>query len=446
MNIPEGAHAILNTFRQAGFEAYVVGGCVRDTLLGRTPGDWDICTSALPEETKGLFPKTVDTGIKHGTVTVLMEGESYEVTTFRQDGAYLDCRKPETVTFVRSLREDLRRRDFTVNAMAMDGEGKIYDPFGGREDLKKGLLRAVGDGEQRFREDALRILRGLRFSAQLGFSIEEETARAMENTRHLLKKISGERVYQELCKLLMGAYAVPVLREYPHILGEVLPEILPAVGFCQHSPYHHKDVWEHTLLTLAAAPPDLFVRWSMLLHDLGKPGTFSLDQQGQGHFYGHGEKSEELARDIFHRLHTDNVTRDTVCRLVKAHGDMLPESRKSARRWVGKFGEENLRRLLTVKRCDIMGLHPEKREPALAELTAAEGLLNALLREETCFSLKDLAVSGKDLLALGVKPGPEVGRLLNLMLEGVLEERCDNSRESLLDYGIKLIGKETYDH
>lgn len=443
MNIPSGALTILKTFRSAGYEAYVVGGCVRDSILGRVPGDWDICTSALPEETKGLFPKTVDTGIKHGTVTVLMEGEGFEVTTFRVDGKYLSHRKPEQVTFVRSLTEDLRRRDFTVNAMAMDEFGEIIDPFGGQADLKQGILRAVGDGDLRFREDALRILRGLRFSAQLGFSLEESTVLAMKHNCHLLKLISGERIYQELCKLITAPNAVNVLRAYPDILGEVLPEILPAVGFHQHTPYHHLDVWEHTLAALDAAPADLILRWTMLLHDLGKPNTFSLDEKGQGHFYGHGEKSAELAGNLLKRLHTDNLTRDTVCLLVEHHGDMLPESRKSARKWVGRYGEETLRRLLTVKRCDILGLHPDKREPALAALEQTEALFETVLREETCFTLKDLKLSGGDLMELGLKPGPKIGAIRNQLLEEVLEERLENCRNALLLRAKELIGKDT---
>lgn len=443
MKIPSGALRILQTFRKAGFESYVVGGCVRDSILGRIPGDWDICTSALPEETKGLFEKTVDTGISHGTVTVLLEGERYEVTTFRQDGEYLDHRKPKEVTFVRSLTEDLRRRDFTVNAMAMDEFGAISDPFGGQDDLNHGILRAVGDGNLRFQEDALRILRGLRFSAQLGFSIEESTVRAMKKNRHLLKNISGERVWQELCKLITAPHAGSVLRHYPDIIGVVLPEILPAVGFSQHTPYHHLDVWEHTLAALEAAPAELCLRWTMLLHDLGKPETFTLDESGQGHFYGHPEKSGEIARRIFKRLHTDNLTRDTVSLLVASHGDMLPESRKSARKWVGKFGEENLRRLLIVKRCDILGLHPDKREDALRSLASSEELFEALLQEESCFTLKDLDISGVDLMEMGLKPGPGIGRVLNQLLEEVLEERLSASREALLGRAKELIGKDT---
>ena len=432
MNIPSGALFILRTFRQAGHEAYVVGGCVRDTLLGRVPGDWDICTSALPEETKALFPRTVDTGLKHGTVTVLVEGETYEVTTFRQDGVYLHHRVPEAVTFVRSLREDLRRRDFTVNAMAMDENGEIQDPFGGREDLGKGLLRAVGDADQRFGEDALRILRGLRFSAQLGFKIEEKTAEAMVKNRALLRDISGERVLQEMNQLLLGKYAPPVLEQFPEIPGTVLPELLPAVGFSQHSTYHHRDVWGHTLLTLAAAPEDLYIRWTMLLHDLGKPATFTLDEKGQGHFYGHAGVSAEIARDIFCRLHGDNQMKNTVCLLVAAHGDMLPESKKTARRWVARFGEENLQRLLEVKRCDIMGLHPDQRGSALAALKASKDLMETLLQEESCFSLGELAVGGRDLMALGLSPGPDVGRILNCLLDDVLEERVKNEKDALL--------------
>lgn len=442
MNIPKGPRAILHALTERHHEAFVVGGCVRDTLLGRIPGDWDICTSALPEEVQSIFPKTVATGIAHGTVTVLLEGVGYEVTTFRSDGAYANHRKPEQVTFVSSLEEDLLRRDFTVNAMAMDKTGKLYDPYGGQKDLARKLLRAVGDPDRRFEEDALRILRGLRFGAQLGFSLEEETARAMERRAELLNSISGERVYQELCKLIMGPYRKQILLNYPHILAVVLPEIKAAVGFSQHNPHHHLSVWEHTVETVEAAPEDLMVRWAMLLHDLGKPETFSLDEKGVGHFYDHAEKSAVMAEDIFRRFHSDNLTRQRVGKLVAHHGDMLPRSKKTMRRMLSKWTEEELTQLLAVKRADVMGLHPDFRQEALASLRESEQLLRQTLEEQPCVSVKALAISGAELLALGAEKGPRVGALLQSLLEDVMEERTENTRQALLDRAKTLLGKD----
>lgn len=443
MKIPKGPLAILHALTEHQHEAFVVGGCVRDTLLGRIPGDWDVCTSALPEQVQAIFPKTIATGIAHGTVTVLLDGVGYEVTTFRSDGAYTDHRKPEQVTFVSSLEEDLLRRDFTVNAMAMDKWGKLYDPWGGQADLSRKLLRAVGDPQKRFEEDALRILRGLRFSAQLGFSIEEDTARAMAQTAHLLTAISGERVYQELCKLIMGACRKEVLLKYPHILAVVLPEIEASVGFSQHNPHHHLSVWEHTVETVEHTPEDLLLRWTMLLHDLGKPETFSLDENGVGHFYDHAEKSAGLADHIFRRLHSDNLTRQLVVKLIAHHGDMLPQSKKTMRRMLQKWTEEELRSLLGVKQADIMGLHPDFRAEALASLRTSEQLLEETLQEQPCVSIKALAISGDDLLELGVEKGPRVGALLHHLLEDVMEERTENSRHALLARARTLLGKDT---
>lgn len=435
MLIPTGPREILITLNDHGYQAYAVGGCVRDSLLGKEPEDWDICTSALPEQVKACFPaaRVIETGLKHGTVTVISGGTPYEITTFRRDGDYLDHRRPKQVEFVGDLREDLLRRDFTINAMAADRVGVIQDPFGGREDLQKGLLRAVGDPERRFEEDALRILRGLRFAARLGFSIDAETEAAMERKKELLSCVSGERVYKELTALLMGPYAGQVLEQYGGILTAVLPEIGPCMGFLQHHPSHHLDVWQHTAAAVAAAEPDVYVRWALLLHDIGKPETFTRDSQGVGHFYGHAERSGEMAREIFSRLHADHMTRDTVCLLVEKHGIDGPLEPKIARRWLSRFGRENTLRLLEVKRCDCLA-HAEIPMilAAREKLQAFTALVREALEQEACVSRKRLAVGGRDVLALGVSPGPQVGTLLGELLEDVLEERCPNERESLL--------------
>ena len=296
MNIPQGPNEILNRLTAAGFQAYAVGGCVRDSLLGTVPGDWDICTSALPEETEACFSdlRVVETGLKHGTVTVIFQGVPYEITTFRSDGNYLDHRRPQQVNFVRTLKEDLLRRDFTINAMAVGLDEEIQDPFGGRQDLKDGIIRCVGDPDTRFTEDALRILRGLRFASRLGFSIAPETAAAMERNKNLLSYVSGERIYKELAGILIGTYAQSVLEQYGGVLAAVLPEIQPSMGFLQRNPFHNRDVWQHTLEALGKSRPDPIVRWALLLHDLGKPDCFTLDDRGIGHFYGHPQRSMDL--------------------------------------------------------------------------------------------------------------------------------------------------------
>lgn len=436
MDIPAPVRQILQRLRERGFQAYAVGGCVRDTLLGRTPGDWDICTSALPQETEACFSdlRVIETGLKHGTVTVLLAGAPYEITTFRRDGDYLDHRRPEQVAFVSSLEEDLRRRDFTINAMALGLNGEVIDLFGGREDLDRRVIRCVGDPEQRFREDALRILRGLRFASQLEFTLEPDTAAAMERCKDLLALVSGERIYAEMTKLLVGPGAASVLERYGTILAGAFPELLPAMGFLQRHPCHNRDVWGHTVEALGYSAPEPVIRWALLLHDLGKPDCFTLDEKGIGHFYGHPRRSEELAREILGRLHPDKNTAEAICTLVRHHDDGAPVERRAVRRWIGRYGPELLEQLLEVKRADALAHAdlPRTRQRYEAVL-AFRDLTKQVLAEEACFQVKDLAVSGKDLLAAGIAPGPAVGRLLSLLLEDVLEDRCDNRREALLE-------------
>ena len=416
----------------AGWEAWCVGGGVRDLLLGREPGDWDVTTSARPEAVMALFgPAALPTGLKHGTVTI-GGGRGVEVTTFRRDGDYLDNRHPDHVEFTSSLEEDLSRRDFTVNAMAIDLRGQLRDPFRGRSDLAAGVLRAVGEPEARFREDALRIMRGLRFAAKLGFAVEPETAAAMDRCRHLLENIAPERLHVEMTGLLCGPWAAETLLAYPRVLEVFLPEIAPCVGFDQRSPYHCYDVWEHTARSVGAVPPRPVLRWAMLLHDLGKPETFSLGEDGRGHFYGHWRESVKKAEAVMDRLRFDNHSRRTILTLVERHDCELPLSERSVRRNLARYGEETLRLLLEVKRGDNQAQAPAYRD-RLRLIDQWEALLDVVIAQGSCFSLGQLAVRGGDLTALGYR-GPAVGEMLRQLLEQVIEERLPNDREALLTY------------
>jgi tRNA nucleotidyltransferase (CCA-adding enzyme) len=431
-SVPEHVKAILSRLESAGFEAWCVGGAVRDALLGRTPGDWDVTTSALPETVLELFaPHALPTGLQHGTVTV-GGGRGVEVTTFRRDGDYLDARHPESVAFTTSLEEDLSRRDFTVNAMALNLRGELADPFGGGEDLKKGVLRAVGDPELRFTEDALRIMRCLRFASRLGFSVEESTDAALRRLAPNLNKIAPERLRVELLGLLCGDWAADVLLRYPDVLGVFMPEILPTVGFDQHSRYHCYDVWEHTARSVAAVPADPVLRTTMLLHDLGKPATFTLDDQGRGHFYGHWRPSVALGEAILTRLRFDNHSKRTILSLVERHDCPLNQQEKSVRRTLSRYGEQWTRQLLAVKRADNLA-QAEAYRDRQGDIDRWEALLNQVLSAQDCFSLKRLAVKGNDLTALGLR-GPAVGQALQKLLELVMDEALPNDRDILLNY------------
>lgn len=434
MEIPEYVRDILRRLEGAGHEAWCVGGAVRDTLLGQEPGDWDVTSGAEPEAVLSLFaPHALPTGLKHGTVTVAPGGgQGVEVTTFRRDGDYLDHRHPERVAFTRSLAEDLARRDFTVNAIAVNLRGELSDPFGGRADLASHVLRAVGDPEKRFQEDALRILRGLRFASRLGFSIEPGTAKAIRRCAPLLERIVPERVLTELTGILCGEHVLEVLLEYPDVLGVVLPEILPCVGFDQRSVYHCYDVWTHTARAAAAARPLPVLRFALLFHDLGKPETFSLDGEGRGHFYGHWRRSVPLAEAIMDRLRFDNRSRQTILTLVERHDAPLALSEKAVRRNLARYGEETLRLLLEVKRADNLAqAEPYRDRQKLIDQW--EDLLELVLQSGDCFSLGQLAVRGGDLTALGLR-GPAVGAALRELLEQVMDDKLPNDRGMLLEY------------
>lgn len=434
VQIPREVQQVLERLEKRGWEACVVGGCVRDSLLGRTPVDWDICTSALPQETANCFSdrRVIETGIQHGTVTVLQEGVACEVTTYRVEGSYTDCRRPDRVQFVRNLHEDLARRDFTVNAMAFHPERGLIDAFEGREDLQAGILRCVGKPEQRFQEDALRILRALRFASVYGFQLEKETAQAARENRERLCFVAAERIQVELCKLLMGKSVESVLTDFPDVMAVFLPEILPAVGFEQRNSYHVLDVWEHTARAVGSAKAEKEVRLALLAHDLGKPECCTQDADGHRHFNGHAGRSVGIAKEILYRLRFDNATTERVLTLISGHDAQLSSDHKCSKRWLNRIGEEAFRQLIEVQRGDVRGQNPIFQEQRLKNLAAAEQSLNEVLAEADCFSLRSLAVKGNDLLALGISPGKTIGEALQFLLNEVVEERLPNIREALL--------------
>ena len=454
LTIPTAVQSILGTLLQHGHEAYVVGGCVRDALLGREPEDWDITTSARPEEVKEIFPVTIDTGIKHGTVTVREEGENYEVTTFRIDGKYADHRRPEEVTFTRTLEEDLLRRDFTINAMAYNDADGLVDLYGGQQDLAGGIIRCVGEPEARFSEDALRILRAFRFESKLGagcadaprvsdapgvsdaprtFTIEPATRRAIHAQREGLRFISAERIQMEMTKILTSPYP-EVLREM-YELGVteiVLPEFDAIMQTGQHTPHHNATVGEHTIRAMQLIDPEPVLRWTMLIHDMGKPACRTSGEDGEDHFYGHAEKSADIARDIMNRMKMDNETKSAVIRLVRTHDYRMPAALRAVRRAVHRIGPDIFDKYCKVRRADVLAQSDYLRAEKIDNLDAIDALYRQILDEQQCVTLDSLAVGGRDLIEAGVPRGPEIGEILNRMLEWVIDDPALNDKETLL--------------
>lgn len=451
MVLPENISRALDMLESAGHEAWVVGGCVRDSLMGIIPHDYDITTSALPAETEQVFAgyRLIETGLKHGTVTVLADGSSIEITTYRVDGEYRDSRRPERVTFTRNIRDDVSRRDFTMNGIAYNPKQGYFDEFGGAEDIKAGVIRCIGKPEKRFREDALRILRGLRFSASLGFEIEENTARAMHDTRELLNKISAERVFSELCGLLTGRNShrniFRVLTEFRDIAAVIIPEFRECTGFVQHSRFHCFDVYEHCVMSAqkaaeisAGSECRLPLTLAMLLHDIGKPQRFTLGEDGEGHFYGHAAVSADIAEDILRRLKCSNALRERVCTIVRYHDVPLSDTDKSVRRLLRKYGLETVRDICLAHICDDSAKTPEcagRCGEWCAVLSRAEALAPSC-----CLTLKDLAVDGKALSGL-MEPSPEMGKTLKFLLDEVINGNFPNEREFLLKEAAKYIAK-----
>ena len=434
IKLPQNAKKILDTMHEAGFEAYVVGGCVRDALLSREPGDWDITTNALPEDIKKLFKRTVDTGIEHGTVTVMMDKEGYEVTTYRIDGKYEDSRHPSEVTFTKSLTEDMKRRDFTINAMAYNEEEGLIDRFGGMEDLENKLIRCVGEPTERFYEDALRIMRAVRFSAQLDYDIEDRTKEAIIELAPTLSKISAERIQTELVKLLVSDHPEKIRTMYELGITKVIfPEFDSCMETDQKNPHHMYSVGDHIIKSLGYVSNDKVLRLTMLLHDIAKPSTLTEDEEGIHHFHGHAQHGEKMAQDFFRRLKFDRNTMDRVCNLIRYHDDRFPAEPKNVRRYMNRVGEEEFPYLLDVKYADVMAQSEYYREEKLKNIEESRVLYEKIKKEGECVTLKDLAVNGKDLIALGITPGKQIGKVLGAMLEEVINEPSHNNKEFLLD-------------
>lgn len=430
MQLPEYVQRCLNLLEDAGFPAYVVGGCVRDDCLGIAPHDFDICTAALPEQTQSVFreyPQSLN-GVKHGTVMVILEHTPVEITTFRQEGGYQDNRHPDWVKFVSGVEADLSRRDYTVNAMAWSPVRGYADPFGGREDLKQKLLRAVGDPVQRYREDSLRILRGVRFAARFGMQVDEATEAAMLSQAGLLDSLARERVFEELSRLLPDASAELLIRFAP-VLGQVIPELKDAIGFNQYSPHHAYDIFTHIAYVTETVPRELTLRWAALLHDIGKTATFTRDENGRGHFYGHAGVGAEMADSVLLRLKAPTKLREEVVWLIAHHMTRLVPEKKLLRRYLSRYGRERVYELLALQEAD-MGSKGTGEDIGDDQFDRVRILLEEIEAEDSCLTVRDLAVSGNDLLALGFS-GRQIGEKLEYLLEQVLDEKLPNDRDAL---------------
>lgn len=434
ITLPQKVSNIIQTLESAGYEAYAVGGCVRDSVLGREPQDWDITTSAKPMEVKRLFSHTIDTGIQHGTVTVMINREGFEVTTYRIDGEYEDARHPKEVIYTASLLEDLKRRDFTINAMAYNHGRGLVDAFDGMGDLKRGIIRCVGEPRERFTEDALRMLRALRFAAQLGFEVEENTFRAIRELAPSIAKISAERIQVELVKLLLSEHP-GLLREVcaSGIADVILPEFAELMRTSQHNPHHCYSVGEHTIRVVEGVPGDRVLRLAAMFHDIAKPVCKTTDEQGIDHFHGHPQEGAEMTHRIFRRLKFDVDTMQRVCALVRWHDHNPSLKPAKIRRAIYQVGEDRYPRIFALKRADILAQSDFQREEKLAYVEEYQRMYEQILLEKDCLSLRDLAVNGSDLIALGLRPGKEIGLILKNLLDEVLEEPDRNRKEFLLE-------------
>lgn len=440
MNVPGYALRVLDLLHKAGFEGYLVGGCVRDFLMGREPKDYDVATNASVEQTEEVFADfhLIETGVKHGTVTVMSDGMPIEVTTYRVDGTYSDGRHPDSVTFSASLEEDMSRRDFTMNAVAYSPDTGFVDVFSGADDIRHGIIRCVGEPDRRFGEDALRIMRALRFAAVLGFEIDRQTSESIHRNRRLLHKIAAERITAELFALICSKNAASVMREYSDVMAEILPPLKDMFGFEQDNPHHIYDVWEHTLHVVENVPPTVEMRMAALLHDAGKPHCMTIDDNGIGHFYGHADISAEIAEDIFkNNLRTSKSISDRIITLVKNHDETFILTKKIMRRRLMKYGEETLRQLIDLSRGDVLGQGVDVKK-RLDELDEAERILNEILSQNNCLSLKAMAVNGSDLAELGIERGKIMGNILNRLLEEINDETLENTREALTARAVEL--------
>ena len=444
IKIPSGANGIIHTLQDKGYEAYLVGGCVRDSILKRTIHDYDITTSATPDEMLEIFKgkRIIETGLQHGTITIVINGEGYEVTTYRIDGNYSDSRRPDSVTFTKSLKEDLKRRDFTINAMAYNDEVGLVDPFNGMEDIKYHKIQCVGKPEDRFSEDALRILRAIRFASQLGFVVDSDVRLNIYEMYKNLENVSVERINSEFCKIAASSDFCVQMVLYSDVLSLFIPKIKDMFEFPQNNPYHIYDVWGHTIHAVEAYscdceedlnPIDLITSLAVFFHDIGKPHCYQDGEDGIRHFKGHGKVSADMTDTIMKRLRFDNDTREKVVQLVYYHDATFEVGEKYVKRWLNKIGEEQFRRLLNVRRADIKAQAYTEQESRLQKIDNIEYILEEVLQKDECFSLKDLAVNGKDLIEIGYKPGKEIGEVLNNLLDSVISGEYINEKEKLLE-------------
>ena len=439
--IPRDVQNIIDRLEASGHSAYIVGGCVRDAIMGRTPHDYDICTSALPDEVLSIFSdrKVIETGLKHGTVTVQGDSDYYEVTTYRIDGEYTDSRHPDEVRFVDDVVEDLSRRDFTINAMAYNERTGLMDPFHGYDDIQNGLIRCVGNPINRFNEDALRIMRAVRFAATCGFTIHHDTHEAMLSLRHLLAQVSEERKTSEFCKMLIYAN-VDLLMSYRDVFATFIPELQQTFDFEQNNPHHIYDVYEHIVHSVVKAPRDLHIRLALMFHDIAKPNTYVEDEAGVGHFYGHASDSAEISKEIMKRMRMDNDTIAIVSELIASHDMATSTSLKTIRRMISKIGEDQARRLIAVMRADKLA-QSENADTLknLEVLDIMESNIDVVKANNECFTLKNLAINGHDIIGLGVKDGKLIGRTLNDLLDVVLAEPEKNAKDILIALALEYI-------
>lgn len=441
ITLPENVNLIINTLTQKGFEAYIVGGCVRDSILGLTPKDWDITTDALPKDILLCFKnyKTIETGIKHGTVAVVIDKEIYEITTYRIDGDYKDNRHPESVEFSDKLEYDLARRDFTVNAMAYSPKAGLVDLYGGMDDLKYKAIRCVGQADKRFKEDALRILRALRFASVYDFTIEVNTSNAIFENAKLLNNISSERITAEFNKLICGSSAAYILNRYKRVIEVFIPEIEVMFNFDQKTPHHNKTLWKHTLSSMSHIDNDLLLRLTMFFHDIGKPLAQKYDEEKNiCHYKGHNVFSCAIAENVMKRLRYSNEMIHNTKELIYYHDVRCGDNKKHIKKVLSKIGEDKFRMLLKVQRADILAQSLYQRDKKLSSLALCEETFEEIIKAQECFSLKDLAVNGRDLIHLGVTKGEEIGKTLNTLLALVIDGKIENEKQILLDKSKEL--------
>lgn len=436
--ISDGASVAIRMLNDSGYEAYVVGGCVRDMLMGKPVHDFDITTSATPDETKRVFSgeRVVETGIKHGTVTLVYKGENIEITTYRRDGEYKDNRHPSSVSFTSSLFEDLKRRDFTINALAYDGKETLIDAFSGKSDIERGIIRAIGNPSERFHEDALRILRGIRFSSVLGFDIEKNTKAAMIENLDLLDNISRERIAEEINKFVCGKYVKKAILENYEILGKIIPEVIKMNGFSQNTPYHVYDILTHTAVATQNVPPVKELRLAALFHDTGKVYTYTQDERGIGHFYGHPKISEEIVKKYLNEYRYDNFTKSRVITLVKYHDLQTEENEVSVRKRMNKLGADLFFELTELQRADNSAQNPVYYSGEHFEKIKS---LAKAIQSEKCFDLKSLAVNGTDLIDAGIPKGRGLGEILKALLDEVIEEKTPNEKDALIRRALEIM-------